>query len=225
VIERDAISREAFADSHGEEGDFGAPDRRLVDLQSAPRQLKQLAAKLQASGVGLVLQFLEHGTGIPVLVAHLIDWGFPGMEGQPVSFEGSAADLDVERAAIAAVTEAAQAHTVTLLGAREVIEGADSPLERPQTLLRRNRLLFSGPNRSWGQIAGAARGRSLSRPEADLEAILAAIRDAGHEHAIAVDLTRPDLEIPVVRVLVSGMAQPYGFSTRRPPRRLLAGLA
>ena len=37
-------------------------------------------------------------------------------------------------------------------------------------------------------------------------------------------LTRHDLGIPVVRIIVPGLENPYGFTTRRPGRRLLQGL-
>ena len=51
-----------------------------------------------------------------------------------------------------------------------------------------------------------------------------ALRSAGFRHCVCVELTRPDLGVPVVRVLVPGAAGPYGHTTRRPPLRLLRHL-
>lgn len=41
--------------------------------------------------------------------------------------------------------------------------------------------------------------------EADVGAILAALRRAGIEQAVCVDLTKPEFGIPVVRVVVPGL--------------------
>ena len=51
--------------------------------------------------------------------------------------------------------------------------------------------------------------------------VLARLREAGFSHCVAVDLTREQLGIPVVRVLLAGAAGPYGQTSRRPALRLL----
>ena len=56
---------------------------------------------------------------------------------------------------------------------------------------------------------------------ADLMTVVGGLGAAGLSRCIVVDLTREDLGIPVVRVLVPGLAAPYGDSARRPARRLL----
>ena len=54
--------------------------------------------------------------------------------------------------------------------------------------------------------------------------LLVQARTRGLNRCVAVDLTRPDIGVPVVRVLVPGAAGPYGNSSRRPPLRLLRAL-
>jgi ribosomal protein S12 methylthiotransferase accessory factor YcaO len=54
--------------------------------------------------------------------------------------------------------------------------------------------------------------------------LLERLARAGFRHCIVVDLTSPELEIPVVRVLVPGASGPYGDTTRRPALRLLRSL-
>jgi ribosomal protein S12 methylthiotransferase accessory factor len=65
-----------------------------------------------------------------------------------------------------------------------------------------------------------------TEPPADLQARLALVLErlhaAGLGRCIAVDLTRADLGIPVVRVLVPGACGPN--PARRPPLRLLRHL-
>jgi ribosomal protein S12 methylthiotransferase accessory factor YcaO len=57
---------------------------------------------------------------------------------------------------------------------------------------------------------------------ADLREIVARLARARFEHCLVIDLTRPDLGIPVVRVLVPDMVTEE--SLRRPPLRWLATL-
>jgi ribosomal protein S12 methylthiotransferase accessory factor len=133
-----------------------------------------------------------------------------------VCFEGLGCDLDPERALMRALTEAVQSHTAVLVGARDAFEGEPRPISSARFI---ERLLAPTELEAFDPGPGI--------PDDLGELLLIALdrlRAAGFEHCVVVDLTRPDLNVPVVRVLVPGAAGPWGETTRRPPLRLLRRL-
>jgi ribosomal protein S12 methylthiotransferase accessory factor len=121
-----------------------------------------------------------------------------------------------------ALTEAAQARLTVISGSRD-----DNGRRRYKDLSHtshtdlddkeRERLSRPGPRPF--DAAPTFVGQTL---EEDLERLLDAVRGVGLEHVIAVDLTRPEYGIPVVRVVVPGLetyhhAQGYvpGLRARR----------
>jgi YcaO-like protein with predicted kinase domain len=213
LVERDAHAQRRFAER------FADPETvapaRIVDPQTLPRSL---AAVIAGLGSTVRVQDLTHDLGIPVFGVRLGDAGFPGSESTMRFFEGLGCDLDPESALLRALTEAVQSHTAVLLGARDAFEGGPQAGQAGAEGLVR-RLLAREERVAFPDAAP-------SPPElgARLALVLERLAAAGLERCVAVDLTRPDLGIPVVRVLVPGLAGPYGDSTRRPGRRLLRSL-
>ena len=129
------------------------------------------------------------------------------------------ADLDPSRAVFRAVTEAVQAHSVVNLGARDSFEGLRE-VPAPAAMLERQ-LALHRPE-AFVPFVNAAPG--FEELKAELDAVCARLKGAGFGHCLVAELTRPDLQVPVVRVLVPGLAGPYGATQRRPPARLLRRL-
>ncbi len=99
-----------------------------------------------------------------------------------------------------AVLEAAQVRTTYIIGSREDIERSDYD---PATLARRNaeaRALMrpTGHARSFQSAANAA----CESAEAEVAWLLERLRSIGLTQAVAVDLTRAEYGIPVVRMVV-----------------------
>jgi YcaO-like protein with predicted kinase domain len=99
-----------------------------------------------------------------------------------------------------AVLEAAQVRTTYIIGSREDIEPGDYD---PATLARRNaeaRALMrpTGRTRSFQSAANA----ECESAEAEVVWLLDGLRSIGLTQAVAVDLTRPEFGIPVVRMVV-----------------------
>jgi ribosomal protein S12 methylthiotransferase accessory factor len=213
VIERDAAARRCFLRRHGP-----VPPERLIAIDSVPAAAAAWVRALRDAGLDLVVEELTGECNTPVYAVSASDPHFPGRERERVAFEGLGADLDPERALIRALSEVAQAHTAVLVGARDSFEG-----DRP-VAISRDRLIdwLTGPA-SVCSFASAAQP-----PPSDLAdrvgVVLDRVRGAGFTHCVAVDLTRPELGVPVVRVLVPGASGPYGETARRPSRRLLAAL-
>lgn len=219
VIERDAGAHDQFARLYAESST--APHIRLVDPESLPTASSGWVQQLRDRGLKTTIRNLSHDLGTPVFGATISDRSFPGSEGKLARFEGMGCDLDPARAVTRAIAEAAQSHTAVLVGARETFEDGRRHARRsPEGLV--GRLLFPSTIESFPDDGAA------DEPPDDLydrlTLLLERIKGAGLSRCVVVDLTRPDLGIPVVRVLVPGAAGPYGDTSRRPPLRLLRSL-
>ncbi len=116
---------------------------------------------------------------------------------------GAACRVQRETAHLAAMLEAAQVRTTYIIGAREDIEPGDYD---PATRRRRNaeaRALTA--KTASGQDFRLIATRRFETAEAEVEHILDRLRSVGLKQAIAVDLTRPEIGIPVVRMIVPGL--------------------
>jgi ribosomal protein S12 methylthiotransferase accessory factor len=217
LVERDSLAAETFTHMHGEPTDpYGTP-LRLIDPDAVPPAAQPLIERLSGRGLSVRIQDLTSDLDIPVFGVLVIDGDFPGMDGEPVSFSGYGADLDAARALIRALTEAAQGHAIVLLGARDTFEGTRPLPDRTGMLLRRA-TIHHGPARA--PFPATKQAPDDLRMQVDI--VVARLRAQGLMRAAVADLTRPDLGVPVVRVVVPGLAFPYGASCRRPGRRLLA---
>ena len=106
-------------------------------------------------------------------------------------------------ALLRAVLEAAQVRTTYIIGSREDIEQVDYD---PATLGRRNaevRALMrpTGCSRDFRSAASA----ECETSEAEVAWLFDRLRSIGLRQAVAVDLTRPEFAIPVVRMVVPGL--------------------
>lgn len=214
LIERDAAALRTFQRRFGEYDEV-AP-ARLLTLDSLPAPACDWVARLREAGLMVSVQEITHDLGVPVFRAALADRAFPGAEGQTRVFEGLGADLDALHAVTRALTEAVQAHTSVLLGARDSFESGEQPVARSRFL----HALMAPAVRVAFDPGPPAPDDLVAR----LEIVLGRLRAAGFAHCVIVALTRPELGIPVVRALVPGLAGPYGQSSRRPGVRLLRQL-
>jgi ribosomal protein S12 methylthiotransferase accessory factor len=216
LIERDALAHERFTRRYVE----GEPAPiRVLDRESLPAEPAAWLQQLDARGLHSVICDLSHDLDVPVFRAGLYEPGFPGREGQAATFDGLGADLDPGWALMRAICEAVQSHTVTVLGARDTIEDGAAGLSLDKRLFLR-RLTTPTVVQPFPTCAGELPDDRHAR----LRILLARIAAAGLKHCVVVDLTRADLGVPVVRVLVPGLAAPFGQSSRRPALRLLRTL-
>ncbi len=218
VIERDAAAHDRFGRRFAEDDAF--PALRLIEPRGLPRTAARWCARLRRADLEVTIQDLRHDLGLPVFRVILSDSGFPGREGAATLFQGFGCALDAGHALTRAISEAVQAHTVMLVGAREAFEGDPEPPTSLGRLLQR-----LGGASSVGRFSPTPREEVPGDLAGRLELVLARLLSAGLERCVVVDLTRPELGIPVVRVIVPGAAAPFGESARRPADRLLRMLA
>ena len=116
---------------------------------------------------------------------------------------GAACRVQRETALRAAILEAAQVRTTYIIGSREDIEPGDYG---PATLRRRNAEARALMRQSKGaRDFQSVAGRRVETAEVEVDWLLDRLRSLGLKQAIAVDLTRPEIGIPVVRMIVPGL--------------------
>jgi ribosomal protein S12 methylthiotransferase accessory factor len=199
VIERDAVACQLKSEVIGRRR---AP---LVDIDSldSPR-IDELARKIRAAGLTAVVRDYTTDTEVPVYTAYLFDEQAHGFG----TFAGSGAHLDPEIAIIRAVTEAAQSRVIFISGSRDDVFRQDQRQARyhdnPEQIAKR-----TAPGH-----APAPRRTSEAQPsfEADLALLLAKLRRVDIRQAIVVDLTIPEIGIPVVKLIVPGLEGYMGQS-------------
>ncbi|MGH6916599.1 MAG: YcaO-like family protein, partial [Geminicoccaceae bacterium] len=125
-------------------------------------------------------------------------------------------------ALLRALTEAVQVRTTYIAGSRDDLHPDEFRAAAVEQKLRRARALMTGrgPRRDFRKVASYD-GESFAD---DLAWLLARLRSAGIDRVVAVNLTRPDLAVPVVRVVIPGLEGPDDHPRHVPgPRALAAG--
>lgn len=202
VCERDAIACSRVA------GDavFNRVDTTVIS-DPAVRSLLDTCAR---AGIAAYLFDCTVDTQIPTymaVVADEIDYSM-GL------YRGYGAHLDPHIAMIRALTEAAQARLLLIAGSR------DDYFDRMQ---RANRFFSDQNKQSFAdvpaRIAGAQlEGGATTSFHEDINEILRRLQAAGIDSVIVVNLTNPQLDIPVVRVIVPGL-EGYMFDFYQAGRR------
>jgi YcaO-like protein with predicted kinase domain len=217
VVERDAVAQEEFYLIHHDQEHSPSRPVRLIDPGTLPDDSRMLVGRIAAAGLRVQVQDCGTDTGIPVFGAVIVDEDYPGAEGEALTFAGYGADLDPARAVFRALTESAQSHTGVVLGARDEFEGMRPVPLRPAMLRRRAEILYGDARLPFP--VGAGGGRDLT---ANIQEVLRRLRACGISRCLVTELTRHDLGVPVVRVLIPGLAGPYPDSAQAPVLRLLS---
>jgi YcaO-like protein with predicted kinase domain len=141
----------------------------------------------------------------------------------PSRFHGSGCHADRAIALVRALTEAAQTRLTYIAGIRDDL----SPTEyaaAPGDGIRDALLDALARETSPGAFA-AAPSFAADDLAADLRSSLGRLADAGLDRVIAVDLTRPDFMIPVVRLVIPGLEWDPHHPNYRPGSRARAAAA
>ncbi|KYF92077.1 hypothetical protein BE20_12820 [Sorangium cellulosum] len=197
VIERDAVALWRAA----------GPARRArtrLDLDTVDDpSCRDVLARFDRAELAVGVWDATSDIGLPVFVAEIVDRvPHPGRVLYVSGGQGCHRSRAVALAR--ALTEAAQSRLTAIAGARDDVDRAAYELFRspPRIAEARSEIeRFEGPWRSFG----AASDGFSERFDEDLAAVLAALRSAGLRQVAVVDLTRPELGLPVVRVVVPGL--------------------
>ncbi|WP_437839891.1 YcaO-like family protein [Sorangium sp. So ce1153] len=206
AIERDA---EALWGAAGEV--------RQIDLSTVREPyLREVLGALERAEVGCFAFDITSGVGVPTFTALIMD---PPSEGLrvPGIHGGAGAHLDPAIALSRAITEAVQTRLTFIAGSRDDLFRAGYDEARDLAVLEATWAACRAPA---GRLAWpTAPARRHETFEQDLDVLLAALRAAGITQAVAVDLSKSELGIPVVRVVVPGLEA--GADVAAPGERLL----
>lgn len=200
VIERDAVGQDLFVAWFGEQDGSGTPPRR-IDPATVPATVRLWIDKIVAGGLAMALIDITSDIAIPTFKAIIADTSFPGSAGhQTRMFLGYGTDPCAEVAALRAVTEAVQSRLAIVHGGRDSFNRAPSAW-RPAAWQSQLQAFQPGPRYPFDAVP-TVESDDLGD---ELTTVLETLRAAGFAEAHAVDLTRADLGIPVVRVRVPGL--------------------
>jgi len=206
VIERDAISTAQFTRNLGKE----------IVLTEEDGYLYELARKFKDAGVELRVWLVPTDTGIPTVIAATDD---AKLKDPALLVMGAGSHLKPEIAVARAITEAAQSRVVQIQGARE-----DTDREgfiRSVGYDRMKRL-----NWFWfeeGEKISLSEVQDLSRksPAENIDVILEKLKGLA-EKVLVVDLSREEVAVPVVRVIIPGF-ELFTIDRDRTGKRITAG--
>lgn len=195
LVERDATALAALRTPAEE-------DAHRVDLASVTDpDCRAVLARLAAAEVEVGAIEVTSDIGVPTYACRVVDrtgaprWAARGACG------GFGCHLDPSVALLRALTEAIQARLTLIAGSRD-----DLSLKTYEA--------FADPQASADEAAALQAARptralpnseATASFEADLERVLASLRAVGCDSAVVVDLTRPEIGVPVARVVVPGL--------------------
>ncbi|MBN1109994.1 MAG: YcaO-related McrA-glycine thioamidation protein [Methanomassiliicoccales archaeon] len=190
VVERDAWSISEARRS----------PRKDVVVEKDCLVVGELLEKFRSQGVEVHLKDLTSDVGIPTIAAAADD---VRMKDPALLNLGVGTHLSARVAAIRALTEVAQSRCTQIHGAREDTTKAD--LNRTlgyDRMKRLNSMYFSSSEKVSMSDFPEYDTQDLLE---DIETVLGHIDSHGFDRVIAVEITRPELGIPVVRVVIPGM--------------------
>jgi YcaO-like protein with predicted kinase domain len=196
----EAVERDAFALWEERPADDRAARRVALDTVTDPVCCALLETYEQA-GVGVVAWNLTTDIGLPVFCATIVDRRTDAARRLPAA-TGGGCHPDRGVALSRALTEAAQSRLTLIAGSRD---------DCPPRLYRqvKDADAIASHVTALGAGAGGAFEEVAHVPttgiDQDVTHELDRLRTAGIREAILVDLTRPDVGVPVVRMVVPGL--------------------
>ena len=190
LVERDAWSIAEYRN-------LPVPDV-IADPDSLPGKL---IARFAEHGVEVHLKDLTCDTGIPTIGAAADDVATKDPEMLTI---GVGTHLDPEIAAVRAITEVAQSRATHRDGKKINAQLQRATVQMGYERVKELNRLWFGEGRGSVSLSDIPDG-STDDVLDDIEVVLGRLVDAGFDRVVAVDLTRPELEVPVVRMVIPGM--------------------
>jgi len=196
-------------------------DLRQLDLDSVTEPYcREVIDRVTRAGVFTVAWDLTTDVGIPVYGAAIIERPDPArLRSQGIHY-GFGCHLSPHVALSRALTEAVQTRLTYVSGSRDDFLRRDYQRNRDPELIEA----------IWGEVTSTPstarydERRSLAGEtfEDDVDRLLEAVGAVGIRHVVVVDLTRAEIGLPVVRVLVPGLEGPGGHLPGARARRKIA---
>ena len=170
----------------------------IADPDSLPGKL---IARFAEHGVEVHLKDLTCDTGIPTIGAAADDVATKDPEMLTI---GVGTHLDPEIAAVRAITEVAQSRATHRDGKKINAQLQRATVQMGYERVKELNRLWFGEGRGSVKLSDIPDG-STDDVLDDIEVVLGRLVEAGFDRVVAVDLTRPELDVPVVRMVIPGM--------------------
>ena len=190
------IERDAW--SIAEYNDRSNADILIRDKDSVPAQL---IAKFEAQGIKVHLKDLTSDLGIPTIGAAADDTVTKDPELLTI---GVGTHLNPEIAAIRAITEVAQSRTTHKHGMKINAQLQKKSQELGYEKIKAINHMWYGDNEKKIYLEDMP-DCSTAYVLDDIEVVLGRLMNCGFDKVIAVDLTRPEIGVPAVRMIVPGL--------------------
>jgi ribosomal protein S12 methylthiotransferase accessory factor len=198
VIERDGFARSRALARPALER------RRLDPATVSDGAAAELLARFEKAGIAVALHDLTTPLRVPIFSALIFDRSSDDLVNPVPAALGGGCHPDAGVALCRALTEAAQSRLAFISGARDDLDRATfHRAQARETLAAARRLIDeAGPGSArFGDVAGCA----TPTVEGDLAALLGRLRRARIRQAAAIDLSRGEMPVKVVRVVVPGL--------------------
>jgi YcaO-like protein with predicted kinase domain len=215
LIERDAVTLWRHGDP------FHKAESRL-DLESVDDpDARGLIDQLEGAGMALAVWDVTSDLGVPAFLCHLMEADLAAHDGLGWA-SGAGCHPDPGVALVRAVTEAAQARLTHIVGTRDDIGRRWYVHLEPERIRRHHAALTRAAGR---RDFGALPRLATPSFEGDVDLLLDRLAGAGLDCCIAVDLTRPELAIPVFKLIVPGLEDGVDVPGWQPGARARAAMA
>jgi putative methanogenesis marker protein 1 len=207
VIERDALSIAEFNKNPGREIIL-TPDDGLI------YELKQ---KFYEAGIIAKLWLLNHDVDLPTVVCALDD---PVLRDAALLVMGAGSHLKPDIAVSRALTEAAQSRVVQIHGAREDTD-RESVVRKfgYDSMKRLNRFWYEDSDDT--VTMSDIEDKSADTPAKNIDTITGLLKNIS-SHAVIVNLSRPSVNLPVVRAVLPTFEQ-FTLDRERKGKRMKIG--
>jgi len=218
IVERDAVTL-----WHCGEVQFEAEARRL-DLDSVcDEHCAEALARLRAADILVGAWDITSDIGIPAMLVEIVD-GDDSPLGVEYATSGLGCHPSSAVALLRALTEAAQCRLTFIAGTRDDADRTVYERTRDPSVIARVRARLREPTFAGVDFATLA-NHAHSTFEGDLQWELERLSAVGLDQVLAVDLTIPGIDIPVVRVVVPGLEGIHEVPGYLPGPRARARLA
>ncbi len=191
VIERDAWSVVELTKG----------EKEMIHVSDECSLANESAKRFERNEIKIILRDITSDLGMPVIAAISDDLRLR----EPALLTiGFGAHLDPEIAAIRALTEVAQSRLTQIQGAREDTYRAEfMRMFGYERIKKMNKHWFSESN----DVKELRVMPNLSKSDIldEIKLVISTLKDRGFDHVVVVDLTRKELGIPTVRVIVPGL--------------------
>ncbi len=184
------------------------------------RMIQQMMEKFLTNGIEVRLKDLTSDIGLPTFAAAADD---VRLQDPALLCLGMGTHLNPKITVIRALTEVAQSRLTQIHGAREdTVRGKATRQMGYERVKRMNQMWFADSKKTT-ELTDYENHDTADLYD-DLQVILACLVKRGFKHVVAVDLTRKELGIPVVKMIVPGL-EVFAMDEERAGSRLRKGAA